>query len=124
MFTREIDTPQPGVIRHCARCGVAYDWRRSGSRSLKMTYCNTLCEVAGIGTTIESLLGLERRSTTTTQAPLLETPVRPRGEPTPADWRGPSCMVCGGDTYLEEDGSDACIQCGARVVTAEYFPRR
>ena len=46
-------------IRTCTRCGVAYDWRRSSSSSLKMTYCNSLCENADLGFTIESLLRWE-----------------------------------------------------------------
>lgn len=46
-------------IRTCSRCKVAYDWRRSASRSLKMTYCSALCEHAGLGFTIEALLSLE-----------------------------------------------------------------
>jgi hypothetical protein len=95
-----------------------------------MTYCNSLCELAALGTTIESLLSLERRPRSASplagpaQLELPAVPSRVQGEPTPADWRGPSCLACGGDTYLEEDGSDACIQCGARVITAEHFPRR
>ncbi len=44
-------------IRTCQHCGVPYDWRRSPSGSLKMTYCGSLCERAGLGFTIESLLG-------------------------------------------------------------------
>ncbi len=44
-------------IRHCQHCGLAYDWRRSPSSSLKMTYCGSLCERADMGFTIESLLG-------------------------------------------------------------------
>lgn len=47
--------PTPNM-RTCAHCGVAYDWRRSTSRSLKMTYCNSLCEAADLGFTIEALL--------------------------------------------------------------------
>ena len=43
-------------IRTCARCSTAYDWRRSSSSSLKMTYCGVLCERGGLGFTIESLL--------------------------------------------------------------------
>lgn len=43
-------------IRLCERCGVPYDWRRSPSRSLKMTYCGSLCERADLGFTIEALL--------------------------------------------------------------------
>jgi len=49
----------PGFLRYCARCGRRYDWRRSTSTSLKMTYCNTLCECADLGFTIDALLRLE-----------------------------------------------------------------
>lgn len=42
-------------IKRCARCGVPYDWRRSTSASLKMTYCGSLCERADLGFTIEGL---------------------------------------------------------------------
>lgn len=48
-------------IRECARCGRKYDWRRSPSSSLKMTYCSSLCEQAGLGFTIDALLHIERR---------------------------------------------------------------
>ena len=45
---------KPGFfIQRCARCAVPYDWRRSSSRSLRMTYCSSLCEVADLGATIE-----------------------------------------------------------------------
>lgn len=47
-------------MRICQRCGVTYDWRRSPSGSLKMTYCGTLCERGALGFTIESLLGPAR----------------------------------------------------------------
>ncbi len=43
-------------IRICGRCGQTYDWRRSPSSSLKMTYCGSLCEKADLGFTIETLL--------------------------------------------------------------------
>ena len=46
-------------IRTCTRCGIKYDWRRSASSSLKMTYCNSLCEMADLGFTIEALLRTE-----------------------------------------------------------------
>ncbi len=46
-----------GNIRICRRCGAPYDWRRSASGSLKMTYCGALCEKADLGFTIETLLG-------------------------------------------------------------------
>ena len=44
-------------MRTCERCGVPYDWRRSPSTSLKMTYCGSLCERAGLGFTIDTLIG-------------------------------------------------------------------
>lgn len=46
-------------IRLCERCGVPYDWRRSGSTSLKMTYCNSLCEASDLGFTIEAIIRTE-----------------------------------------------------------------
>lgn len=47
-------------IRNCGHCALPYDWRRSTSSSLKMTYCGTLCERADLGFTIESLMHAER----------------------------------------------------------------
>jgi len=47
-------------IRVCARCGLRYDWRKSPSSALKMTYCSSLCERADLGFTVEALLKLER----------------------------------------------------------------
>ena len=46
-------------IRTCTRCNIRYDWRRSASSSLKMTYCNSLCELADLGFTIEAILRTE-----------------------------------------------------------------
>jgi hypothetical protein len=46
-------------IKVCDRCGIRYDWRRSPSSSLKMTYCGSLCERAALGFTIEALLRSE-----------------------------------------------------------------
>lgn len=43
-------------LRVCKRCGLSYDWRRSPSSSLKMTYCGSLCEQADLGFTLEALL--------------------------------------------------------------------
>jgi hypothetical protein len=43
-------------IRACARCGLRYDWRKSPSTTLKMTYCGSLCERADLGFTVEALL--------------------------------------------------------------------
>jgi hypothetical protein len=53
-----IGKPQTN-LRTCARCGLTYDWRRSPSSSLKMTYCGSLCEKGDLGFTIEALLRVE-----------------------------------------------------------------
>lgn len=45
-------------LNRCQRCETPYDWRRSTSHSLKMTYCSALCEKGALGFTIESLLAL------------------------------------------------------------------
>ena len=42
--------------RRCERCGSRYDWRRSSSSSLKMTYCGILCEKGGLGFTLDTIL--------------------------------------------------------------------
>ena len=41
-------------LQPCARCGLPYDWRKSGSWSLKMTYCSVLCERGDLGFTLET----------------------------------------------------------------------
>ncbi len=41
-------------IRICQHCSIPYDWRRSPSSWLKMTYCGSLCERADLGFTIET----------------------------------------------------------------------
>lgn len=51
----------PRNIVTCARCGLRYDWRRSPSSSLKMTYCSSLCERGDLGFTIEALLRVESK---------------------------------------------------------------
>ena len=51
----------PANIKTCRHCGLRYDWRRSPSSSLKMTYCGSLCEQADLGFTIEALLRYERQ---------------------------------------------------------------
>jgi len=56
--TATIQTATPNM-RSCQRCSIKYDWRRSGSTSLKMTYCNSLCEAADLGFTIEALIRTE-----------------------------------------------------------------
>ena len=40
----------------CTRCNVPYDWQRSTSSSLKMTYCSSLCEQGDLGFTIEAMI--------------------------------------------------------------------
>lgn len=47
-------------IKVCARCGLRYDWRKSASTTLKMTYCGSLCEKADLGFTIDALIHIER----------------------------------------------------------------
>lgn len=49
-------TGKESHIRVCSHCGMRYDWRRSPSSSLKMTYCGTLCERADLGFTLDALL--------------------------------------------------------------------
>jgi endogenous inhibitor of DNA gyrase (YacG/DUF329 family) len=46
-------------IKACQRCGLRYDWRKSPSSSLKMTYCSSLCEQADLGFTLEAMLRYE-----------------------------------------------------------------
>lgn len=48
-------------IRTCQHCSLPYDWRRSPSGSLKMTYCGSLCERSDLGFTIEGLLTERQR---------------------------------------------------------------
>ena len=60
MATTLSSTIDQANIKSCRRCGVRYDWRRSPSSSLKMTYCGSLCERADLGFTIEALIRSER----------------------------------------------------------------
>lgn len=52
----------PVHIRTCQHCGIRYDWRRSPSAWLKMTYCGSLCESADLGFTIDALIKVERQA--------------------------------------------------------------
>lgn len=61
----------PRHIRECERCSIKYDWRKSPSSSLKMTYCSSLCERADLGFTIEALLRIERQPATARRAAAL-----------------------------------------------------
>jgi len=47
-------------IKICTRCGLRYDWRKSASSLLKMTYCSSLCESADLGFTVDALLQARR----------------------------------------------------------------
>ena len=47
-------------MNRCARCGIPYDWRRSTSWSLKMTFCSMYCEAKANGATIENILAAEK----------------------------------------------------------------
>ena len=42
------------ALSTCVRCQMPYDWRKSSSWTLKMTYCSTLCERGGLGFTLET----------------------------------------------------------------------
>ena len=58
-------------IKVCARCGLRYDWRKSASTTLKMTYCGSLCEKADLGFTIDALIHIERGQ----RPPIVKLPV-------------------------------------------------
>lgn len=51
-----VELAKASHLRTCQRCGITYDWRRSPSTSLKMTYCGSLCEQADLGFTLEAML--------------------------------------------------------------------
>ena len=46
--------------RRCSRCASIYDWHKSTSRSLKMTYCSFSCERTGEGFLLEDVLATFR----------------------------------------------------------------
>lgn len=48
------------MLSICERCHTAYTWTRSTS-TLKLTYCNILCERGALGFTIDALLQSQRR---------------------------------------------------------------
>lgn len=51
-------TEQQSHFRTCQHCGDRYDWRKSPSGSLKMTYCGSFCELVTLGFTIEGLINM------------------------------------------------------------------
>lgn len=59
-------------IKRCQRCGQRYDWRKSPSSTLKMTYCSSLCERADLGFTLEALLRMEPLGEATKEPVALE----------------------------------------------------
>lgn len=59
-LVENVESPEGGHMKTCRRCQLRFDWRKSTSGSLKMTYCGTLCEIADTGTTIETLLSAAR----------------------------------------------------------------
>lgn len=64
-------------IKVCARCNLRYDWRKSPSSALKMTYCSSLCEKADLGFTIEALLRHERVEPAKAVEPVTKEPTAP-----------------------------------------------
>jgi hypothetical protein len=92
-----------------------------------MTYCGSLCEVSDLGATIESMLALQPGSgvvTAAAVAPLDAALASAQNVSTrQSSSLGHGCPCCGGDMYLDEDGSETCIGCGARVVASESYPR-
>ncbi len=66
-------------MRSCAHCQLRYDWRKSPSGCLKMTYCGSLCERADLGFTIDALLSHSPR-TKTERRPERLLPTTHRGE--------------------------------------------
>ncbi len=110
-------------IRRCARCSTPYDWRRSGSRSLRMTYCGSLCECADLGATIEALIALTRAAVHVEVRKPAEVPDSKLPYQRQSRY-AQQCPRCGGDMFLDDDAADACMQCGARIVAAESYPPR
>ena len=91
-----------------------------------MTYCGSLCEVADLGATIESMLMLEQKPTVITPAAIapLEVPYSVASEARGhAQSAQTGCPCCSGDMYLDIDGSETCLGCGARVMATESYPR-
>lgn len=48
-------------MKECQNCGLRYDWRRSPSSYLKMTYCGSICEKRHLGFTIDAALHITKR---------------------------------------------------------------
>ncbi len=54
----QVDPKDP--IKVCDRCGLRYDWHKSTSTMLKMTYCGSLCERLGLGFTLDAVMTMQR----------------------------------------------------------------
>lgn len=50
------------ALVRCQYCGTKYHWKKSGSWSLKMTFCSVEHERAFNGTAIEDIFAVERMS--------------------------------------------------------------
>jgi hypothetical protein len=48
------------MLQLCQHCGTRYEWKKSSSRWLRLTYCTWTCEKAGEGFLIEQLFEVER----------------------------------------------------------------
>jgi hypothetical protein len=51
--------PMEQPMRTCTHCGNGYHWKKSTS-TLRLTFCNVLCEKGHLGFTIESLMFIQR----------------------------------------------------------------
>lgn len=82
-----------------------------------MTYCNSLCEAADLGGTVESMLGIARRER------LAVAPTVPlTSEALTELWAVPTCPRCNSGLQLEDGGSRSCAGCGLRIVAEESYP--
>ncbi len=106
-------------IRRCEHCSAPYDWRRSSSRSLRMTFCNSLCEAADLGGTIESMLTIQRARP---EAMVANEPASLSSAALDDLWSVPTCPRCDSGLEFEPDGTRACANCGARIIAEETYP--
>ncbi|MEO6399168.1 MAG: hypothetical protein ABIP13_11915 [Tepidiformaceae bacterium] len=106
-------------IRHCDHCASPYDWRRSTSRYLRMTYCNSICEAADLGGTIESMLTIARAPHSVAPLALAE----PMTSSALDDlWSIPTCPRCDSGMEIASEGLRSCLNCGAKVIAEETYP--
>lgn len=84
-----------------------------------MTYCNSLCEAADLGGTIDSLMAVERVEHRTAE---VSGPETLSSSALDALWIVPTCPRCDGSMQIEPDGARSCGNCGARIVAEESYP--